>query len=217
MHRVCVISDDFYYLVGLEEITFNDVDTIFFTDIKTCLKEILGRAYTLYIISIRSLAMSRELVCWMSEKKPAITLVYDIPVEKLYSHSRCLSKRDSIESINRFLSDSAQGRKKEKNNITPRQMVIVKRLASGDTVKSIAREDNRSIKTVSAIKNSILVKIGLKPMNDLSLLIVDMIICSAGFKKNHMIKTIQQNENVTSDFDGVPSIYIAQLPESYKQ
>ncbi|WP_213714185.1 LuxR C-terminal-related transcriptional regulator [Cedecea lapagei] len=119
----------------------------------------------------------------MSEKKPAITLVYDIPVEKLYSHSRCLSKRDSIESMNRFLSDSVQGRKKEKSNITPRQMIIIKRLTSGDTVKSIAREHNRSIKTVSAIKNNILVKIGLKPMNDLSLLIVDMIICSAGLKK----------------------------------
>lgn len=183
MHRVCVISDDFYYLVGLEEITYNGVDTILFKDIKTCLREILGRAYTLYIISIRSLALSSELVRRMSEKKPAITLVYDIPVEKLYSHSRCLSKRDSIESMNRFLSDSVQGRKKEKSNITPRQMIIIKRLTSGDTVKSIAREHNRSIKTVSAIKNNILVKIGLKPMNDLSLLIVDMIICSAGLKK----------------------------------
>lgn len=50
MQRACIISDDFFYLVGVEEMTSNGVDTIFFFDINRCMKELSSRTYSLYII-----------------------------------------------------------------------------------------------------------------------------------------------------------------------
>lgn len=178
MQRACIISDDFFYLVGIEEMTSNGVDTIFFLDINICMKELISRTYSLYIISLHSLAMSHQLVRKMVEQNLKIIMVYDIPAEMLYSHARCLSKRDSIENINRFFIDTTLGRTKGWSNITLRQMLIIKKLVAGKTQHLIAREDGCSIKTVSGIRNRLMVKLGLKPMNDLSLLIIDMIICS---------------------------------------
>lgn len=158
--------------------TSNGVDTIFFFDINICMKELSSRAYSLCIISLHSLAMCHQLVKKMSEKKLKITMVYDIPTGMLYSHARVLSKRDSIENINRFFINTTRGRTKGENNITSRQMLIIKKLVAGKAQHLIAREDGCSIKTVSGIRNRLMVKIGLKPMNNLSLLIIDMVICS---------------------------------------
>lgn len=179
MRRVCIISDDFYYLVGIEESTTESVDTIFFTNTVACMEELSEREYLFFLISISSLEVTRHLVNKMAEKNLKMTLIYDVSTDLLYSHARCLSKRESLEGFNRYLIDRKVGRKKEENKITHRQKLIIKRLVTGCPLELIAREEHRSLKTISGIKKVIMSKIGIKDMNDLSLIIMDMIICSA--------------------------------------
>lgn len=176
MHRVCVISDDLYYLTGFQEAVSDRIDTILFTGVKECMEKINKDKDTLFIISINSLGVVRTLIDEMSAMEMKTMLVYDIPSSRAYSHARFLSKKDTAEHIIRFLMNVLFGRGRALNKITSRQASIIRRLAAGQKQIFIAGNDDRSSKTISGIKKNITDKIGLKAMNDLSLLLADIII-----------------------------------------
>ncbi len=176
MHRVCVISDDLYYLRGFQEAISQKIETIMFTGLKECMEKINKYRNTLFIISINSLNIVRELVDGMSGMGMKMLLVYDIPSSRAYSHARFLSKRNSVDHTIRFLMNTLFGRGPKLNSITSRQASIIRRLAEGQGQIIIANDDCCSSKTISGIKKGIADKLGLKMMNDLSLLMADIII-----------------------------------------
>lgn len=176
MHRICVISDDLYYLIGFREAISDKIDTFLFSNMEVCLERMNENKDSLFIISINALDDVRALVDEISGKGIKTIMVYDIPCGRVYSHARFLSKRDTAEHIVRFLISVLFGPGKKLNTITARQASIIRRLATGQRQFFIAGDDHRSIKTISGIKKNITDKIGLKTMNDLSLLLADIII-----------------------------------------
>ncbi|WP_368750195.1 hypothetical protein [Klebsiella aerogenes] len=161
------------------------IDTILFTSIEECMEKINKDKDTLFIISINSLGVVGMLIDEMCAMELKTMLVYDIPSCRAYSHARFLSKRDTAEHIIRFLMNVLFGRRgRTLNRITSRQASIIRRLAAGQKLTSIAGNDHRSSKTISGIKKSITDKIWLKSMNDLSLLIADIIIRAARIEKS---------------------------------
>ncbi|MEQ4763528.1 hypothetical protein ABN144_25600 [Klebsiella aerogenes] len=151
-------------------------------------KEDIG---TLFIVSIASLKVASLLVNAMSALRMKIMLVYDIPSCRTYTHARFLSKRDSIEHIVRTLMNALVGRGRKLESITTRQACIVRRLASGQKQMLIACDDYRSSKTISGIKKNIFDKIGLRSMNDLSLLLADILIRAERIESRKPCNTVQ--------------------------
>ncbi len=180
MHRICVISDDVYYLKGFSEAISESICTISFSGIRKCFEEIKqDDDDTFFIISLRSLVLTRRLVTRMAERGMNVIVVYDIPENMLYSHACFLSKRNSAEYITRFLMDVLLGKHRKAFHITPRQTEIVQKLTAGNYQKRLACDDECSVKTISGLKKTITRRIGFKTMNSLSLLFSEIIILSA--------------------------------------
>lgn len=182
--KIVVISDDWYYLCGFYHAELNLKITYLLNEVNV-IDEVSGMDNTIFIISISSLTVMRDLVMKLTNIKGCIIIpVYDISVDMFSRRICCLSKRDEFNRVFVFIKRLVLcGDNYIKPSVTKRQSNIIIKLASGRGQSSIARMEMRSAKTISGVKRIIMDKFGIIEANSLAIIMADIIVRASIFQR----------------------------------
>lgn len=174
---IYVISDDIYFTTGLEYFLAANGINLKCYSYETWLtifrKESLTEKDTVIIdVNLTSrhyrLGMARNLGYFGVN----IALVIDFPlqIEKKEFHPYWLiSKKSGFKKFIPLLREYVDNKTEPCNQLSLKEMLILKELSSGKSVIFISRKLNISVKTVSSHKQNAVRKLGMMKMNDMSL------------------------------------------------